>query len=75
MAQPGVVAVNSDHTPLFNWAINPSLMNLGGAKDRPDPKDVWEHIKAKLDGEEKSISIHYGCPLTTVGYGHNRPDR
>jgi hypothetical protein len=27
-------------------------MNLGGAKDRPLLKEIWENVAAKLDGKE-----------------------
>jgi hypothetical protein len=27
-------------------------MNLGGAKDRPDLRQVWENVKAKLGDNE-----------------------
>ena len=26
-------------------------MNLGGAKDRPDLKQIWENVQAKMDGK------------------------
>lgn len=26
-------------------------MNLQGAKDRPSLKEIWDNVKAKLDGE------------------------
>jgi hypothetical protein len=35
-------------------------MNLGGAKDRPALEEVWENVRAKLDGKEvvhKSYSL------------------
>ena len=27
-------------------------MNLGGAKDRPSLKEIWENVDAKLNGKE-----------------------
>jgi hypothetical protein len=27
-------------------------MNIGGAKDRPDLKQVWENVQAKVKGHE-----------------------
>jgi peroxiredoxin len=51
MAQPAILVMQSDGTVLFDWAIVPSVMNLGGAKDRPDLKQVWENMEAKLAGK------------------------
>ena len=28
-------------------------MNLGGAKDRPSVKDIWENVDAKMHGKEE----------------------
>jgi hypothetical protein len=41
-----------DREVLEKWAIVPSVMNLGGAKDRPDLVQVWENVQAKLAGME-----------------------
>jgi peroxiredoxin len=51
MAQPAILVMQSDGTVLYDWAIVPSVMNLGGAKDRPDLKQVWENMEAKMDGK------------------------
>lgn len=48
VAQPGVLCVKPDKTVLYAWAINPSFMNLGGASDRPVPRDIWTVVQAKL---------------------------
>lgn len=52
VAQPGVLCVKPDASVLYAWAIDPKLMNLGGASDRPVPSDIWTFIQAKLSGEE-----------------------
>jgi hypothetical protein len=51
MAQPAILVMQSDGTVLYNWAIVPGVMNLGGAKDRPDMTQVWENMEAKLNGK------------------------
>jgi len=51
MAQPAVLVMQRDGTVLYNWAIVPGVMNLGGAKDRPDLKQVWENMEAKMNGK------------------------
>jgi peroxiredoxin len=51
MAQPAILVMQSDGTVLYDWAIVPSVMNLGGAKDRPNLTQVWENMEAKLDGK------------------------
>lgn len=51
MAQPAVLVMQSDGTVLYSWAIVPGVMNLGGAKDRPDLKQVWANMVAKMDGK------------------------
>ena len=51
MAQPALLVMQNDGTVVYNWAIVPSVMNLGGAKDRPDLKQVWENAEAKMKGE------------------------
>ncbi|KAL9105173.1 MAG: hypothetical protein Q9227_009593 [Pyrenula ochraceoflavens] len=52
MAQPGVLVVKRDGVPLFQWAIEPGVMNMGGAKDRPVLEDVWEYVQSRLSGNE-----------------------
>ncbi|KAG4440334.1 hypothetical protein IFR05_004186 [Cadophora sp. M221] len=50
MAQPAVLVVRREGEVLESWAIVPGLMNLGGAKDRPELTQVWENVQAKLEG-------------------------
>jgi peroxiredoxin len=51
MAQPAILVIQNDGTVLFKWAIVPGVMNLGGAKDRPDLNQVWENVLARLNGQ------------------------
>lgn len=51
MAQPAILVLKNDGTVLFDWAIVPGVMNLGGAKDRPDLNQVWENVLAGLNGQ------------------------
>ncbi|MCJ1235457.1 hypothetical protein MMC14_003425 [Varicellaria rhodocarpa] len=51
VAQPGVLVLKKDGGVLFDWAIHPGVMNLGGAKDRLDLKQIWENVQAKMDGK------------------------
>lgn len=51
MAQPAILVIKNDGTVLFDWAIVPGVMNLGGAKDRPDLSQVWENVLARLNGQ------------------------
>ncbi|KAI9715469.1 MAG: hypothetical protein M1812_005945 [Candelaria pacifica] len=48
---------------LFDWAIVPSAMNLGGAKDRPDLNQVWDNVQAKLQGKQP---VHTTYALTSL---------
>jgi hypothetical protein len=62
MAQPAVLVgrlrqmkggdgmMTEEREVLEKWAIVPSAMNMGGAKDRPDLVQVWENVQAKLAG-------------------------
>jgi hypothetical protein len=43
--------VDGKREVLEKWAIVPSKMNLGGAKDRPDLVQVWENVQAKIEGK------------------------
>ncbi|KAL7931409.1 hypothetical protein V8C35DRAFT_323825 [Trichoderma chlorosporum] len=54
MAQPAVLVIRKDGSVLENWAIVPSEMNLGGAKDRPDLQQIWENVNAKLINKQPS---------------------
>ena len=51
MAQPAILVMKRDGTVLFDWVIVPGVMNLGGAKDRPDLNQVWENVLARLNGQ------------------------
>jgi len=60
MAQPAILVgrqinggdgMMEEREVLEKWAIVPSMMNLGGAKDRPDLLQVWENVQAKLAGK------------------------
>ena len=50
--QPGVLFLSKEGEVLFQWAIQPGIMNLGGATDRPSPDQIWEKVQARLRGEE-----------------------
>ncbi len=72
MAQPGVLVVRGgaangtvgmENEVLEKWAIVPSAMNLGGAKDRPELGEIWDNVKAKLEGRER---VH--GKYTTTGF-------
>ncbi|KAF7976228.1 hypothetical protein HWV62_7252 [Athelia sp. TMB] len=52
MAQPSVLAVKQNMDVLYSWAIVPSLMNLGGAKDRPVLTQAWDNVQAELQGKK-----------------------
>ena len=38
-------------------------MNLGGAKDRPSLKEIWENVDAKLEGKDP---VHPGYSTAGV---------
>jgi hypothetical protein len=63
MAQPAILVMQSDGTVLFDWAIVPSVMNLGGAKDRPNLKQVWENVEAKIAGKP---AVHKQYDLLSI---------
>jgi peroxiredoxin len=69
MAQPAILVMQSDGTVLYDWAIVPSVMNLGGAKDRPDMKQVWENIEAKMDGKPEVHKKYNLQSFVTVIWG------
>ncbi|KAH6662014.1 hypothetical protein B0J14DRAFT_310870 [Halenospora varia] len=52
MAQPAVLVLKKDGTVLEKWAIVPSMMNMGGASDRPSLTQIWENTQAKLKNEK-----------------------
>lgn len=49
MVQPAVVAVAADGSVLYEWVSKPSLLNVAGKLDRPDPFDAWDTIERRLD--------------------------
>mmetsp|Transcript_3338 Transcript_3338/g.11728 ORF Transcript_3338/g.11728 Transcript_3338/m.11728 type:complete len:158 (-) Transcript_3338:431-904(-) len=49
--QPGVLFLSKEGEVLFQWAIQPGIMNLGGATDRPEPGEIWKRVQARLDGD------------------------
>lgn len=60
MAQPGILVLRGGKggdvtgqggAVLEKWAIVPSAMNIGGASDRPDLEQVWDNVRAKIDGK------------------------
>ncbi|KAF7366098.1 AhpC-TSA domain-containing protein [Mycena venus] len=63
MAQPALLVLKEDDTVLESWAIVPSTMNLGGAKDRPVLDEVWENVEAQLKGKSKVHETY-----TTTGF-------
>ncbi|QYT00081.1 AhpC-TSA domain-containing protein [Trichoderma simmonsii] len=54
LAQPAILVIKKDGSIVETWAIVPSEMNLGGAKDRPDLHQVWENINVKLNDKQPS---------------------
>ncbi|PTB41915.1 hypothetical protein M441DRAFT_47017 [Trichoderma asperellum CBS 433.97] len=58
MAQPAILVMKYDGTVMESWAIAPSEMNLGGAKDRPDLQEVWENVNSKLNNKQPSY-VHF----------------
>eukprot|EP00465_Bigelowiella_longifila_P002029 CAMPEP_0185263852 /NCGR_PEP_ID=MMETSP1359-20130426/16910_1 /TAXON_ID=552665 /ORGANISM="Bigelowiella longifila, Strain CCMP242" /LENGTH=159 /DNA_ID=CAMNT_0027851703 /DNA_START=319 /DNA_END=798 /DNA_ORIENTATION=- len=54
MAQPALIILTKGGAKeIFNWRIQPSVMNFGGAKDPPHPKDVLDLVKARLDNKDE----------------------
>lgn len=60
MAQPGILVLRGgkggdmmgqEGAVLEKWAIVPSTMNIGGASDRPDLEQVWDNVRAKVEGK------------------------
>ncbi|CZR65966.1 uncharacterized protein PAC_15866 [Phialocephala subalpina] len=58
MAQPAILVMNKEGEVFERWAIVPSMMNLGGAKDRPELEQVWENVQAKLEGKKMVHSAY-----------------
>jgi len=57
VAQPGVLCVKPDKSVLYAWAIDPNFMNLGGASDRPVPRDIWTIVQTKLTEPENAEKV------------------
>ena len=41
-------------------------MNLGGAKDRPSLKEIWENVDAKLGGKEPVHSTYSSAGWVSI---------
>ncbi len=52
MVQPGIVIEDSAGRVLYRWAIVPSEMNIGGAKDRPLVSEIVGALEQILAGGE-----------------------
>eukprot|EP00730_Choanoeca_flexa_P001947 TRINITY_DN10852_c0_g2_i2.p2 TRINITY_DN10852_c0_g2~~TRINITY_DN10852_c0_g2_i2.p2 ORF type:complete len:202 (+),score=42.39 TRINITY_DN10852_c0_g2_i2:1127-1732(+) len=59
--QPAVVMFHKGEL-FFNWVLEPSKANLGGAKDRVMPDDLVKVLEARLKGEDVQ-----SVPLRTYG--------
>ena len=60
MAQPAILVLRggkggdlkgAEGAVFEKWAIIPSMMNIGGASDRPNLEQVWENVRAKIEGK------------------------
>lgn len=76
MAQPGILVLRGGKTEggkegevLEKWAIVPSTMNLGGAKDRPDLEQVWDNVKAKIEGKGVVHAVYKKSGLLGMLWG------
>lgn len=49
MVQPAIVAVASESAVVYEWTTKPTILNVAGKLDRPDPWDVWDRIERRLD--------------------------
>lgn len=49
MVQPAVLAIAADGSVLYQWVSKPSILNVAGKLDRPDPFEVWDTIERRLD--------------------------
>lgn len=67
MAQPAILVMQSDGTVIFERAIIPGMMNLGGAKDHPDLNQVWENVRARLNGQPV-VHKHYDLQSFRRGF-------
>lgn len=51
MVQPGIVIEDDGGNVLYRWAIVPSEMNIGGAKDRPLVSEIIGALEQILTGD------------------------
>ncbi|XP_065839513.1 uncharacterized protein [Oscarella lobularis] len=58
----GVIALSRERKVLYSWAVRADVSNLQGATGRPNPKEVWDIIQARLSGstEEMKEPSKYG---------------
>jgi len=56
---------DEDYTTLYFWKIIPSIMNSGGASDRPLLSSVWSIVLDKLNGVEVDPSREENIELTS----------
>lgn len=66
MEQPAVLVLRKG-VPLYSWAIEPSMMNLGGAKDRPLLGEVWEDVQKMLEDTSHKPRQNYTKTTLSVG--------
>lgn len=69
MAQPAILVQTASGEVLERWAIVPSMMNLGGAKDRPELEQVWENVQAKLEGKKRVHRVYRKISALGVIWG------
>ncbi|KAE8446259.1 hypothetical protein EG329_012345 [Mollisiaceae sp. DMI_Dod_QoI] len=69
MAQPAILVLSREEEVLEKWAIVPGVMNLGGAKDRPELEQVWDNIKAKLEGKKRVHGMYKKIGAMNVLWG------
>lgn len=78
MAQPGFLVlrggkggdiITGEGAVLEKWAIVPSTMNLGGASDRPELEQVWENVRAKVEGKEVVHRVYKKMGLLGMLWG------
>lgn len=65
MGQPGVMCQTTEKVTLYKWRIVPSIMNTGGASDRPVISAIWGIVQDKLAGKEVDPSREENIPLTS----------
>ena len=52
MSQTGVIVIDRSGDVIYNWAVDPTEVNLHGSSDRPLPAEVWTAIEAHRNGTE-----------------------